>query len=198
MTYRQKGRFQQLEAWGVAFTCITGLLLHFSYRLSGGAVWSILFGAANGSVWETVKIMALPYLCWSIVELCFLRLPLKNFVVARVTGLYVMTAGTIAFRLLYAGILGTSYAWADILGFAAFAALGFLASSKVMVADSNKIRPWFPAAALALALFIAMYLTFTVNPPHISLFLDSSTGTYGIPPRNLDAGAVYLDALKEI
>ena len=108
MTYRQKGRFQQLEAWGVAFTCLTGLLLHFSYRLSGGAV------------------------------------------------------------------------------------------SKVMVADSNKIRPWFPAAALALALFIAMYLTFTVNPPHISLFLDSSTGTYGIPPRNLDAGAVYLDALKEI
>ena len=53
-------------------------------------------------------------------------------------------------------------------------------------------------AAFALALFIAMYLTFTVNPPHISLFLDSSTGTYGIPPRNLDAGAVYLDALKEI
>ena len=51
---------------------------------------------------------------------------------------------------------------------------------------------------MALALFIAMYLTFTVNPPHISLFLDSSTGTYGIPPRNLDAGAVYLDALKEI
>ena len=50
MTYRQKGRFQQLEAWGVAFTCLTGLLLHFSYRLSGGAVWSILFGAANGSV----------------------------------------------------------------------------------------------------------------------------------------------------
>ncbi len=123
-----------------------------------------MFGAANGSVWETVKIMALPYLCWSIVELCFLRLPLKNFVVARVTGLYVMTAGTIAFRLLYAGILGTSYAWADILGFAAFAALGFLASSKVMAADSNKIRPWFPAAAFALALFIAMYLTFTVNP----------------------------------
>lgn len=94
----------------------------------------------------------------------------ENFVVARVTGLYVMTAGTIAFRLLYAGILGTSYAGADILGFAAFAALGFLASSKVMAADSNKIRPWFPAAALALALFIAMYLTFTVNPPHISLF----------------------------
>ena len=154
MTYRQKGRFQQLEAWGVAFTCLTGLLLHFSYRLSGGAVWSILFGAANGSVWETVKIMALPYLCWSIVELCFLRLPLKNFVVARVTGLYVMTAGTIAFRLLYAGILGTSYAWADILGFAAFAALGFLASSKVMAADSNKIRPWFPAAAFALAVLV--------------------------------------------
>ena len=93
-----------------------------------------------------------------------------------------MTAGTIAFRLLYAGILGTSYAWADILGFAAFAALGFWVSSKVMAADSNKIRPWFPAAAFALALFIAMYLTFTVNPPHISLFLDSSTGTYGIRP----------------
>lgn len=135
MTYQQKERFKQLETWGVAFTCLTGLLLHFSYRLSGGAVWSILFGAANGSVWETVKIMALPYLCWSIVELCFLRLPLKNFVVARVTGLYVMTAGTIAFRLLYAGILGTSYAWADILGFAAFAALGFWVSSKVMAAD---------------------------------------------------------------
>ena len=65
-----------------------------------------------------------------------------------------------------------------------------------MAADSNKIRPWFPAAAFALALFIAMYLTFTVNPPHISLFLDSSTGTYGIPPRNLDAGAVYLVRVK--
>lgn len=198
MTYQQRRRFRQLETWGVAFTCLTGLLLHFSYRLSGGAVWSILFGAANGSVWETVKIMALPYLCWSIVELCFLRLPLKNFVVARVTGLYVMSLGTIAFRFLYAGIFGTSYAWVDILGFAAFTALGFWVSSRVMDTDSNKIRPWFTAAAFAMALFIAMYLTFTVNPPHISLFLDPATGIYGIPPRNLDAGAVYLDALKDI
>ena len=198
MTYQQKERFQQLETWGVAFTCLTGLLLHFSYRLSGGAVWSILFGAANGSVWETVKIMALPYLCWSIVELCFLRLPLKNFVVARVAGLYAMGLGTIAFRLLYTGILGSNYAWVDVLGFVVFAAFGFWVSSRMMGADSKKIRPWFTAAVFAMALFIAMYLTFTVNPPHISLFLDSSTGTYGIPPRNLDTGAVYLDALKEI
>lgn len=198
MTYQQRERFRQLEIWGVAFTCLTGLLLYFSYRLSGGAVWAILFGAANGSVWETVKIMSLPYLCWSIVELCFLRLPLKNFVAARVAGLYAMDGGIIAFRFLYAGILGTGYAWVDVLSFAVFVALGFWVSSKLIEADPKKIRPWFTAAAFALALFIAMYLTFTVNPPHISLFLDSSTGTYGIPPRNLDTGAVYLDTLKEI
>lgn len=64
-------KLKKLEICGVFFIFICGTLLHFVYQWSNKSVVSILFGAVNESVWEHVKIFALPYAAWAIIELAF-------------------------------------------------------------------------------------------------------------------------------
>lgn len=68
-----------LEAWGAVFTFVMASMLHFSYQLSGGAVWAILFGSVNESVWEQVKIMAMPYLVWAVLEVGLCSRPSRRW-----------------------------------------------------------------------------------------------------------------------
>lgn len=86
-----------MEIMGVLFTFLMGTLLHFVYTWSNGAVWSILFGAINESVWEHVKIFAMPYLLWGVFELACARPYFKMFVISKVVGLYFLAAAIILF-----------------------------------------------------------------------------------------------------
>lgn len=181
-----------LEAWGAIFTFAAASLLHFSYQLSGGAVWAILFGSVNESVWEHVKIMAMPYIAWAVAEVAILQPPVKKLVVAKAAGLYAMSLLLIGFFYLYSGILGHSVLAVDIISAMLWAALAHVISYRLMNL-SFRAADWFAAAAFALTLFAAMYLTFSINPPKWNLFEDPLTGLYGLPRRSYDSGAVFLD-----
>ncbi len=181
-----------LEAWGAVFTFVMASMLHFSYQLSGGAVWAILFGSVNESVWEHVKIMAMPYLVWAVLEVGILQPPVKKMVVAKAAGMYGMSLALIGFYYLYSGIVGRSILAVDIISAMLWAALGHVISHK-LIRLKFKESSWFSAASFLLALFAAMYLTFSVNPPRWNLFCDPTTGLYGLPPRSYDVGALYLD-----
>ena len=45
-----------------------------------------------------------------------------------------------------------------------------------------------------LLLFVVLYCSLTPFPMHNYLFMDRTTGLYGIIPENFDKGAVYLDS----
>ncbi|HIQ80628.1 MAG TPA: hypothetical protein IAD32_05005 [Candidatus Scatavimonas merdigallinarum] len=170
---------KKMEIIGVFFTFIGGTLLHFAYEWSGGAVWSILFGAVNESVWEHVKIFAMPYLLWGVLELCCARPYFKMFVIAKVAGVYFLSAIIIAFFYLYSGIAGTSVLWVDIVSVFVWIALAHLLSYKITLSDRD-LRAWFVPALFALLLFAAMYFGFSAAPPQIDLFKDPQTGAYGL------------------
>lgn len=138
---------KKMEIIGVFFTFIGGTLLHFAYEWSGGAVWSILFGAVNESVWEHVKIFAMPYLLWGVLELCCARPYFKMFVIAKVAGVYFLSAIIIAFFYLYSGIAGTSVLWVDIVSVFVWIALAHLLSYKITLSDRD-LRAWFVPAFL--------------------------------------------------
>src|SRR5574344_2080256 len=108
-----KKLFLNLEKAGVLFVLAGGVLLHFLYQWTKGNVCGILFGAVNESVWEHIKIFAMPYVAWSIIELAWVNPHFKMFVTGKVAGLYGMSAFIIAVYYIYSGILGTNLLAAD-------------------------------------------------------------------------------------
>lgn len=184
-------KFATLELWGLPFTFAAAMVLYFSYQLTGGAVWTVLFGAVNDSVWEHVKVMTLPYLFWAVMELCAVRIPMRRMVVAKTAGLYVMAGSAAAFYYGYSYFAGRTVPTVDLFSAFACIGLGFLVSYRLAVCP-RRLAPWFAAAAFALVVFLTMYLSFTVNPPKIRLFLDESTQSYGIPARRGEAPVFYV------
>lgn len=174
-----KSRFRKMEIMGVFFTFLMGTLLHFVYNWTNGAVWSILFGAINESVWEHVKIFAMPYLLWGVFELACARPYFKMFVIAKVVGLYFLAAAIIIFYYVYSGILGQNVLAVDIISVFVWIALAHLISYRISLLDRD-IRAWFVPALFALLLFGAMYFGFSAAPPRIDLFRDPVTNTYGL------------------
>lgn len=178
-----KEKLKKMEIWGVLFTFFSGTLLHFCYEWSNRAVWSILIAAVNESVWEHIKIFILPYLLWAIIEICYLRIPMKKTIVAKTIGIYFFSAITILFYYAYSGILGHSLLPLDIISVFIWVALAHYISYK-LISSNLKLDKFFTFSAFSLILLLAMYLTFSVNPPTLDLFRDPQTGLYGITPKN--------------
>lgn len=184
--------FSGLERWGLPFTFAAAVLLLYCYPLSGGAVWTILAGAVNGSVWEYLKTLALPYLFWSAIELCAVRMPLRRMVVAKTAGLYFMLGGVAGCALLYRSMVGARVAWADMLLAFVWIA-GAQALSWRLALSPRAVERFFPAAAAALACFLGMYLFFTARPPRCALFWDPDAFSYGLPVRQQDLEVLCPD-----
>lgn len=185
-------KLKTLEILGVPFVFLGGTILHFLYQLTGGSVAGILFGAVNESVWEHIKIFALPYVVWSIIELASSIPYFKQFVIAKVFGLYLQSVLIIVFFYMYTSILGYSILWLDILSVFVWIVISHIFSYKFTVNEAD-LRFLFPLAVGMLFLFFMMYFSFTAVPPHIELFKDPVTGMYGIIPKNIDVGAFVME-----
>lgn len=168
-----------LELSGVPVTYITGLFLHYSYLLSDKSVWSIVFGSVNASVWEHIKVFAMPYILWSFIELSFIRVPFKKFVVSKVIGLYTIILSIGFFCSAYFGFIGHHSFLFDIITSLVFVFVAHIVSYNLSLSHHN-LKDFFIVSIFALALFFSMYLTFSVAPPKINLFLDHQSGSYGL------------------
>lgn len=184
-------RLKKLEIAGVFFVFICGALLHFLYDWTNSGALGVLFGAVNESVWEHIKIFAMPYVVWSIIELAFSIPYFRQFVVAKVMGLYLLSGLIINFFYLYTTILGRSVLVIDILSVFVWIAIAHFFSYKVTTSGKD-LRHLFPLCLGLLFLFAVMYFSFTAAPPHIDLFKDPVTGMYGIIPENIDVGAYFM------
>lgn len=184
--------FKRLTIIGIPVIYLIATLLHFVYDLTNGSVLSILFGAVNESVWEHVKIFAVGYVIWSIIELLWVKPPFKKFVTAKTISLYFLSLSIIVFFYGYNAILDGPFLWLDLLSSAVFVTLAQLISYKLITSE-NSIEDYFAVALMLLMLYFIMFFSFTVFPPKIDLFKDPVTGMYGIIPDHIDIGAVFLD-----
>ena len=181
-----QSRFCKMEIMGVLFTFLMGTLLHFVYTWSNGAVWSILFGAINESVWEHVKIFAMPYLLWGVFELACARPYFKMFVISKVVGLYFLAAAIILFYYIYSGILGSNVLAVDIISVFVWISLAHAVSYRLALLERD-IRAWFVPALFALLLFGAMYFGCPAAPRRTELLRDPGTKTHGLYTAGLSA-----------
>lgn len=180
------------EIIGIPVIYLIAVVLHFVYDFTDGSVLSILFGAVNESVWEHIKIFAVGYISWAIVELMWLKPSFKKFVVAKTVSLYFLCLAIIVFFYTYNLFTPQPVLWLDITSSFVFVVLSQLISYKLITSE-KKIYEYFYIAAALLMMFFVMFFSFTVYPPKIDLFKDPLTGNYGIVKKYLDTGAFFLD-----
>ena len=66
-------RWQAWETIGLLWTLAAGNLLHFVYQWTGERTVAGLFAAVNESTWEHMKLLAVPWVLFSLVEYIALR-----------------------------------------------------------------------------------------------------------------------------
>ncbi len=184
-------KFKILEIIGAPIIFLSATLLHFVYDFTGGSTLAILFGAVNESVWEHVKIFAVGYVFWSLVELLWVKPPFKKFVTAKTVSLYFLSLAIIVFFYGYNLFTKEPILWLDICSSFVFVILSQYISYR-LITNENNIKDYFAVALMMLMLFFLMFFSFTAFPPKIDLFRDPVTGMYGIIEDYIDKGAVFL------
>lgn len=171
---------QILSAVGGAIAAfLFACLLHFIYDLSGELSIAAIFGSANESVWEHMKILAVSYLLWSFAQSAIIKVNPKRLLIARTVGVIVVMLATMCFFYIYSGVLGQTVIWVDISSAFVWLLLGELVALRIINSPYDIEQYYFPALAVLVLLVVAL-LCFTASPPHIGLFRDNSTGLYGL------------------
>ena len=177
-----KRRVAVSEAVGAVAIYSAAVFLHFAFGLSGRSALGMLFGAVNESVWEHVKIFSIAYTGWALIQLCWLKVPFKQYVVAKCAGLYTLMALIIGSFYLYTAFTGRAIFQVDIVTSALFTVFAQWLSFRLITGE-NRIRDYYMPALMLLGLYYLMFFSFTVSPPRIGLFRDPLSGDYGIPGR---------------
>ena len=175
-------RWRKWELAGLFLTLIFGNLLHFVYDWSGQNSVVSAFAAVNESTWEHMKLLAMPWVIWSLVEAVALRSSRQSVLMARALGLLVglVTIPTVYYT--YTGALGVSSMIVDVVLFQAAVLLGAWISWRIM--KSGKCMS-FTLSAFGLLILLgiwALFVWWTYDPPQLPLFTDPVTGQTGIPP----------------
>ena len=163
---------------GFIFTAIAGTLLHFLFDWSGESPLVALFSAVNESIWEHLKLLFYPMVAVAIVENFFWGKKIPSFWCVKLIGI---SAGLLLIPILYytyTGILGINADWFNIAIFFLVAAAVYWMESKLLL--QNFSSPLRPKVAVSLLILLAvLFSVLTFSPPHIPLFQDPVTGTYG-------------------
>ncbi len=190
-----KTLFKRLEIAGGAVVYALASFLHFFYDFTDGSILGTLFGAVNESVWEHLKIFAIAYLIWAVVELLWAKPPMRTFVTAKAVGLYSLCVSIALFFYIYTFFTGKPILAVDLISALIFSFGAHYISYKLTQSEGNKGQ-FFYTSVMLLFLALIMILCFTYYPPMCPLFRDYTTGLYGIIPEPAYAGDAILSSLS--
>lgn len=163
--------------WGFLFVAVLGTLLHFTYDWSGQRPIVALFSPINESTWEHMKLLFFPSLLFFLVEYKKYGSDARDLLAARTLGLLCGLAFIPVSFYTYTGIIGRSFTVLDIAIFYVSVFLTFRISTRLSQQPQQLTRL---TAWIILAVLLVLFFLFTFFPPHIQLFLDPVTFTYGI------------------
>lgn len=172
------------EKWiilGIPALFFIGAFFHFLYDLLGQFPVVGLIAPVNESVWEHLKLIVWPVIgWWTIYYLATRKKQTINKDKWFTAALVSLVAALITTPLLfyfYTGAFGIESVAIDILILFISLLIGQLLGLYVY-RNSKGI-----SANDVLIIFvgiIALFMLLTLCPPHLPIFMDSTTGTYGI------------------
>jgi len=174
-------KLKKSQIIGFIFTSVIGSILHFTYDWSGNNLIVGIFSAVNESTWEHLKLFFVPMLIFGTAEYFVYGKKLVNFIQVRFLSILIGLAIIIVGFYTYSGLIGKNYLAVDILLFIAAVFAAYCASYKLFRTGRYSSPHAKGLALLGFVFLLACMVLFTFAPPHIQLFLDPVTGTYGVP-----------------
>ena len=172
--------WKKWEVIGLLFTLAAGNLLHFVYEWSGNNPIVAAFSSVNESTREHMKLLAVPWILWTVVQAIVLRRSKVPVLAGRTAGLLVGLAAIPLLYYGYIGVLGRNISLVNILIFQLAVLIAFGVSWYVQ--DRRKLSEpvWQIAGGLVLLVLAVLFVWWTYQPPGLPVFLDPTTGHSGL------------------
>ncbi len=171
---------KKISIIGLLFTLLFGTLLHFTYEWSAYSALAGTISAINESTWEHTKMLVFPMLIYGVFEYFYYGKSKVNFIPIRLLSILLGVAIIIGGFYTYTGITGKDYPVADILLFVIAVLAAYVYGYRLMHTKKYSSPGAHIWSIIGLLVLITAYAAFTFFPPHINLFLDPITGTYGV------------------
>ena len=162
------------EIIGLFIEALLGILFHFTYTWLHQNSFIGLFSAINESTWEHLKLIFFPSLFITFIGWKIYKKDYPNYLCAKTESIFISLAFLVIFFYTFKGIFG-SFPVINILSF--FLALIILEICFFKKINNNSYCS--KVCLFILFLFIFLFFLFTFYPPHIPLFQDPLTKTYG-------------------
>ena len=175
---------KKLQLWefaGFLIVCAAGTLLRLLYERTGENTFVAAFASVNGSVWERMKLLYLPYFVFTMIEFTVFAEPFRNFFAAKAAA---GAAGMLLIPLLYYslnGMFGAMPRWVDTAIFFVSAAAAYLLGYRLLTTLSLRGAALQFISFLLLWSIMLAFVFFTYRTPRWPLFRDPATLDYGIP-----------------
>ena len=169
--------WQKWEIIGLFVVIGLGNLLHFVYEWSGESPIAAAFSGVNESTWEHMKLLAVPWILWTVVQTLTVRR--SGVLTARAAGLLTGLAAIPALYYTYTGATGQNFSLVNIIIFQVAVLLAFAVSWQMQKKRRLTGLFWQIAAAVVLLAVTALFFWWTYRPPQLPLFTDPVTGQVG-------------------
>jgi succinate dehydrogenase hydrophobic anchor subunit len=182
-TKKQKDIVRQHILLSIPIISLSASAMHFVYAVSGKIAVIGLLAPVNESIWEHQKLAFIPMLVWWTAAFFAVR---KKTEVSALRWFYSGAAAQlicplfiISFYYLHTGALGLHSILLDVSSLFIGVILGQIGGLHTY-RYSRLNRFWLSTIFLAVAVLFTAYIAFTVFPPHLPLFMDTTTGNYGM------------------
>ena len=165
----------KFQIFSAIFAIILGTILHFTYNWSKNNSIVGLFSAINESTWEHLKLLFYPMLITAITGYFIFQDTFSNFLCSKTIGIIISMLFTVIFFYTYTGIIGTNYAFVNILTFILSVIIGEYLSY-ILTINNCTFSKIFCISILIL--LTVSFFIFTFKPPKINLFKDPITNIY--------------------
>ena len=154
--------------FGILFSIITGILLHFAYEWSGNNRIIGLFSATNESTWEHMKLVFFPTLIYSLYMNAKLKDTYPCMTSALLAGVLLGTVLIPVIFYTYSGILGKNTSVLNIGTFVCSVILSF-----ILIHHSTttcNLENFYTILESLVIAFLVGFLLFTYYPPALGIF----------------------------
>ena len=170
--------WRRWELGGLFFVIGVGNLLHFLYEWSGKNPLAGAVSGVNESTWEHMKLLAVPWILWTVVQLMAQR-DSAGLLSARAAGLLTGLAAIPMLFYTYTGILGRSISLVNIVIFQIAGLLAFAVSALLQKEYRLTGLGWQLLGGTVLVAAAVAFVWWTYCPPQLPLFVDPVTGLTG-------------------
>ena len=166
------------QLMGFAVTALGGTLLHFLYDWLGEAAWIAPFASVNESTWEHMKLFFWPTFIYAAVQSRFFG-DRGDLLCVKLRGILLGLSLIPILFYTYNGVIGKSPDWINIAIFFVPAAVAYIYETRLYKSEAYTCKSQKPALFLLVAIAVSFVL-FTFKAPQIAVFMDPTTGGFGI------------------